>query len=80
MAQQNGAVFQTAPGSNVSTIIICWELHEMDEAAAHKPKITMAMPSISWSGVKLAAIGLWSSGSVFSGVMNHASPSGSPID
>ena len=35
------------------------------------------MPSVSWSGVKLAAIGLWSSGNTFSGVMNHASPSGS---
>ena len=39
-----------------------------------------AMPSIGWSGVKLAAIGLWSSGNAFSGVMNNASPSGSPTD
>jgi hypothetical protein len=38
------------------------------------------MPSVSWCGVKLAAIVLWSSGKVFSGVMNHASPSGSAID
>ena len=38
-------------------------------AAVHKPKI---------SGVKLAAIGLWSSGITFSGVMNHVSQSGSP--
>ena len=38
------------------------------------------MPSIGWSGVKLAAIGLWSSGNVFSAVINHASPSGSPTD
>ena len=29
-----------------------------------------AMPSISWSGVKLAAIGLWRSGNAFSGVTN----------
>jgi hypothetical protein len=29
-------------------------------------------------GVKLATIGLWSSGNAFSGVMNHTSPSGSP--
>ena len=36
-----------------------------------------AMPSVGWSGVKLAAIGLWGSGNAFSGVMNHASPSGS---
>jgi hypothetical protein len=33
-----------------------------------------AMPSVGWSGVKLAAIG--SSGNTFSGVMNHSSPSG----
>jgi hypothetical protein len=46
-------------------------------AAAHKLKITM--PSVGWSGVKLAVIGLWSSGNTFSGVMNHASPSGSPM-
>jgi hypothetical protein len=39
-----------------------------------------AMPSINWSGVKLAAIGLWSSGNAFSGVMNHTSPSGSLKD
>jgi hypothetical protein len=38
------------------------------------------MPSVGWSGVKLAAIGLWSSRNAFSGVMNHASPSGSPTD
>ena len=39
-----------------------------------------AMPNVGWSGVKLAAIRLWSSGNMFSGVMNHASPSGSPMD
>jgi hypothetical protein len=33
------------------------------------------MPSVSWSGVKLAATGLWCSGKVFSEVMNHASSS-----
>jgi hypothetical protein len=33
------------------------------------------MLNIDWSGVKLDAIGL-----AFSGVMNHASPSGSPTD
>ena len=38
------------------------------------------MPSVYWSGVKLAAIGFWSSGNIFSGVMNHASSSGSPKD
>ena len=38
------------------------------------------MPSGGWSGVKLTAIGLWSSGNAFSGVMNHASPSGSPTN
>jgi hypothetical protein len=34
----------------------------------------------NWSGVKLTAIGLWSSGKAFSGVMNHTSPSGSLMD
>jgi hypothetical protein len=29
------------------------------------------MPSIGWSGVKLTAIGLWSSGNVFSVVIHH---------
>jgi hypothetical protein len=38
------------------------------------------MASISRSSVKLAAIGLWSSGNAFSGVMNHASPSDSLTD
>jgi hypothetical protein len=36
--------FQTASGSNVSTITFCRELHEMGfhgRAAAHKPKIIM---------------------------------------
>ena len=49
-------------------------------AAAHKPKITMCNAHGGWSGVKLAAIGLWSSRKAFSGVMNHASSSGSPTD
>ena len=39
-----------------------------------------AMPSVSWSGVKLAAIGLWRSGNAYSGVINHASPSVSPTN
>ena len=39
-----------------------------------------AMPSFSWSGVNLTTIGLWSSGNTFSGVVNHASPSGSLMD
>ena len=32
------------------------------------------MASVCWFGVNLTAIGLWSSGNVFSRVMNHASP------
>jgi hypothetical protein len=36
------------------------------------------MPNIGWSGVKLATIGLWSSGNTFSGVMNHTLQSVSP--
>ena len=39
-----------------------------------------AMPNIGWSGVKLTSIGLWSIGNTVSGVMNHASSSGSPTD
>jgi len=39
-----------------------------------------AMPSVGWSGVKHAATGLWSSGNMFFGVMNHASLSGSLMD
>ena len=35
-----------------------------------------AIPSRGWSVVKLAAIGLWSSGNTFFRVMNHTSPSG----
>ena len=35
---------------------------------------------VGWSGVKLAAIELLSSGNMFSGGMNHASPAGSPTD
>jgi hypothetical protein len=38
------------------------------------------MPSVGWSGVKHAAIGLWSSGNTLSGVLNHVSPSGNPTD
>ena len=39
-----------------------------------------AMPSIGLSGVKLATIGLWSSGNTFSGVMNRTPSSGSLTD
>ena len=39
-----------------------------------------AMPSVSWTGVKLATIVLRSKGNAFSGVMNHASPAGSLTD
>ena len=38
------------------------------------------MPRVDLSGVKLVAIGLWSSGNTFSVVMNHASPSDSLTD
>jgi hypothetical protein len=39
-----------------------------------------AMPNVGWSGVKLTAVGLRSSGNAFSGVMNHDALSGSPTD
>ena len=57
--------FQTYSGRNVSTIIVRREFHEISfqgGAAAHKPKITMRQVL----AVKLAAIGLWSSGNAFS--------------
>jgi hypothetical protein len=41
---------------------------------------TCAMATVGWSGIKLAAIGLRSNGNALSGVMNNASPSGSPTD
>ena len=53
-------------------------------SVAEQPRTSLrspcAMPSVVWSAVKLAAIGLWSSGNACSGVMNHASPSGRPKD
>ena len=43
--------------------------------------ISMAeQPSVGWSGLKLAAIGLWWNGNAFSGGMNHTPPSDSPAD
>jgi hypothetical protein len=75
--------FQTASGSNISTITVRRKLHEMgfhSQAVAHKPRSSCAMPNVSRSGIKLTAIGLSSSGNAFSGVMNHASSSGSPMD
>ena len=40
-------------------------------------RLPCATPSLGCSGVKRPAIGLWSSGNTFSGVMNQAS--GSPM-
>ena len=74
--------FQTASGSNVSTRTVRRELHEMGfhvEQPHTILRLPCAMPKVGWSHVKLTAIGLWSSGNA-SGVMNHASPSGSPTD
>ena len=73
--------FQTDSGSNISTSTVHRELHEMGfhgRAAAQKPRSPCATTSVGWSGVMLTTIGLWSSGNMFSGMMNHASPSGSP--
>jgi hypothetical protein len=51
---------------------------------AEQPHISLrspcAMPSVGWSDVKPATIGLWSSGNTFSGVMNHTSLSGILMD
>lgn len=66
---------QTASGSNISTKTALWEPHGSNFmsnviAAVHKPKITTYNASVSWSGVKCIATGLWSSGNVFLGVTN----------
>ena len=54
------------------------------DSRAEQPQTSLsspcAMPSLGWSGVKLAAIELWSNGKAFYGVMNHASLFGSPTD
>jgi transposase len=71
--------FQTATGSSVSTRTVRRELY--GRADAHKPKMTMRNAKRRlelW--LMFTANGLWSSGNAFSGVMNHASPSGSPTD
>ena len=70
----------TASGSNVSTITVCRELQEMGfhgRAAAHKPKINMrnAKRWLEWC----KAHRYWTLVQ-FSGVIDHTSPSGSPID
>jgi hypothetical protein len=77
------AQFQTASERNVHTITAHWEIHEIGfhgPVASHKPKITICIAKRSWRGIKLAASGYRSSGNAFSGVMNHALPSGSPTD
>ena len=56
------------------------KVFSMSEQLHTRLKSPCAMPSDGWGGVKLLAIGLWSSGNMFSGMMNHASPSGSPTD
>jgi hypothetical protein len=59
----------------VSTITVCWELHEMVSMACGRllsQRSPCAMPSIGWSGVYLAAIGLWSSGNAFSALHHLA--------
>ena len=71
----------SSSGSNVCTITVCLELHEINFQLPHTSlRSPCAMPSVGWGGVKLAVTGLWSSVNTFSGVMNHASPSGSLTD
>jgi hypothetical protein len=77
--------FQTASGSNLSTRTVLWELHDMTWVFMGKQPHTSLrslciMPNVGESGVKLAAIELWSSRNAFSGGMNQASPSGSPTN
>ena len=60
--QSSGATliteFQTASGSNGSTITDRRELHEMAEQLHASLRTSCALPSVGLSGVKLAAIGL----------------------
>lgn len=59
----------------------CLKLPEMFFFFMIKPNITVQKtPSVSWSGVIHTDAGLWSSGIVFSVVMNHTSLSGSLMD
>jgi hypothetical protein len=81
------AKFQTASGSNSELSLEATSAQERFVSSfmkwvsmAEQPHTPCAMPSVGWNGVKLTAIGLWISGNVFSGVMNHASPSGSLTD
>ena len=57
---------------------ICRARHEM----AEQPYASLRSPmlSIGCSVVRCATIRLWRSENAFSGVMDHASPSGSPAD
>ena len=52
----------------------------MDEQPHTSLRSPSAIASVGWSGAKLPAIGLWISGNAFSGVMTHASSSGSRTD
>ena len=73
---------RTLEATSVQTLFVesFMKLVSMSEQPHTSLRSPCAMPSVGWSGVKLTAIGLWSSGNSFSGVMNHASPSGSPTD
>ena len=83
-SSQNGTIMTSvATLTTEFQITVYQELHEMGShgrAASNSLSSSCAMPSVGWSGVKLGTIGLWSSGKGFSGVMNHTSPSGSPMD
>ena len=71
--------FQTAVGSISSTRLFAGSFMKWVSVAEQlhtSLRSPCAMPCFGWSGVKFAAVGLWSSGNAFFGVMNHASPPG----
>jgi hypothetical protein len=63
---------EATSGQFVGSFITGFSMAEQLHTSLRSP---CSMPSIGWRDVKLAAIGLWSSGNAFSGVMNHALPS-----
>jgi hypothetical protein len=72
--------FQTASGSKELFVRSFMKWVSMGKQPHKSLRSPCAMPSVSWSGINLAAIALCSSGNAFSGVMNHILPSGSPMD
>ena len=76
---QSKKVFRTASGSDISTRIVRWELHEMGFQLHTSQRSLYAMLSVCLSSVKYVATGLWSKNGL-SEVMIHTSLSGCLTD